>query len=363
MKRANEFDLMRIILTILVVIGHSNHIDISFGNGGINYLLPSTVNPIYNSILLPLNNVVSYIYVYHMPSFFLISGIVLYKTQKKALTSFPNLFYNKFIRLVIPYVLYGLLWMLPLKYFSNVYDKESINKAIAGFLSGSSDTGYLWFLLTLFWCFIFFYPVYKLFKDNNIIIFFLGLIISQTGIAITNLLDFKFLCINTSFEYFGYFCTGYVIAKYLTNNLKSEVYIFSLIFFCILSICTISPLVQNYPNLFILIEVATNFIVIYSFCILITRYTNFINTKIYKMLNKRSMDIYLLHDPMMYVILYFAFMYSWIFSYTSGVILYFGCRIFGVIIASILIATFRDKLKVIIPKIFNKVYQVLKTQE
>lgn len=66
--------------------------------------------------------------------------------------------------------------------------------------------------------------------------------------------------------------------------------------------------------------------------------------KIIDVLEKYSMNIYLLHDPMEYIILMFAFKYN-IFTSQSGIVLYVFARTIGVIILSILLTIVINLIK------------------
>jgi hypothetical protein len=62
--------------------------------------------------------------------------------------------------------------------------------------------------------------------------------------------------------------------------------------------------------------------------------TQFQRTRIFAILSKHSMDIYLFHDPLNYVILFFAFTYNWLLR-SWGCFLYVFLRTAGVVLVSL----------------------------
>ena len=85
-----------------------------------------------------------------VPLFFMLSGAVL---ALRPLGRFDAVVQSKIKRLIIPYFVYGWLFMLPVKYIGHFYSRESVLQAMQGLLSGQ-DAGHLWFLTALFWCLI-----------------------------------------------------------------------------------------------------------------------------------------------------------------------------------------------------------------
>lgn len=156
--RVTVYDWVRIIATILVVIGHSAYLSIHTTFGGIEYLLPANLHNAYNSPPLSMCRYLSrWVYGFHMPLFFMLSGAVF---ALKPMQSLDRIFKAKFRRLLVPYFVWGWLFMLPIKRLGNFYTNDTLRKALQGFLSGQ-DSGHLWFLTALFWCIILFCVIAK----------------------------------------------------------------------------------------------------------------------------------------------------------------------------------------------------------
>lgn len=155
-NQINEYNLMKVIATVLVVVGHSLYI--SFG--GVNYsfvlgeILKSRVGQIMEIIA-------GIIYIFHMPLFFAVSGAVYY-VQKNYYHNYNNLdeiILKKTKRLLIPYILSGILYVIPIKVISRYYAINYVHKAV--FYEMLNGIGHLWFLIALFWFFIIFYVLDK----------------------------------------------------------------------------------------------------------------------------------------------------------------------------------------------------------
>ena len=101
---------------------------------------------------VPGNALISIIYSFHMPLFFVLSGFVSVKIlQYSKMTEYINYIKSRATRLLIPYFVMGLLYM-PLKYFMNrfainPYDFSRSWKLILG----DNPNTTMWFLYTLFW--------------------------------------------------------------------------------------------------------------------------------------------------------------------------------------------------------------------
>ena len=100
-KRVSVYDWLRIIATIFVVIGHSTYLNIQTTYGGVNYTLPDDLNSVYNTPVLEwLRYLSGWVYGFHMPLFFMLSGATL---ALKPIAQFDVVVKNKVKRLLVPY--------------------------------------------------------------------------------------------------------------------------------------------------------------------------------------------------------------------------------------------------------------------
>ena len=138
---------LRVIAIILVVLAHS----IIIYNPTWGIYTTKTQSPF-------LKYLCTFIYIFHMPLYFSISGF-LYKNVELSKETFFNMCKKKTIRLLVPFILVGLFWLLPVKYsikypnyISNSLAYNIINNLILG-----KDNGHLWFLPALFLIFVLYY--------------------------------------------------------------------------------------------------------------------------------------------------------------------------------------------------------------
>lgn len=133
---------IRALAITLVVIGHSIILYSYTWN-----LLPTAVQ------CLPLDKLKDVIYLCHMQLFFLVSGYLFLNTMQKS--SMKNIVVNKARRLLIPYVIIGFLWMIPLKLIVGVpfYKDICLWQVVLRFMLGI-ENGHLWFVYALMWMFV-----------------------------------------------------------------------------------------------------------------------------------------------------------------------------------------------------------------
>lgn len=117
--------------------------------------------------------IIKYIYAFHMPLFFFISGYLLNMSKYD---SFKKFFKSKFKSLLIPYFIFSTTNYLFGAIVFNEFAGKSLNVALQPLLGmfvgirGTNWTlcnGTLWFVLALFMAEMVFYFTVKLFKDNN----------------------------------------------------------------------------------------------------------------------------------------------------------------------------------------------------
>lgn len=152
--RVADYEWMRLLATVLVVVGHSMYWVITTGNGGVYYGSDELawIAPVYQSWPFALvNRAVGWAYSFHMAAFFFLSGAVLALRP----TGKPGPFLlKKAKRLLVPYLVCGFVWMFPAKRITGFYTAEKLPAALKAFLLGVDDGGHLWFLTALFWCMV-----------------------------------------------------------------------------------------------------------------------------------------------------------------------------------------------------------------
>lgn len=144
-----EISTMRLVLIVLVVVFHAF---IIYGGGWIS--------PTGFKEISAYGHIAGWSYSFMLESFTFISGyIYLYSCWNKGIRSFKNLLVKKAKRLLIPMLLFGVL------YFFFFCDFESVAIFVYDLLSG---VGHLWYLAMLFWCFMETWVIQRLKIDGRL---------------------------------------------------------------------------------------------------------------------------------------------------------------------------------------------------
>ena len=272
-KRLYYITFLQVIGPIFVILGHSI-------NG-----LPA------NDILLKIKEI---IYVFHMPLFFFISGyLFLYKGGLSNI-SYKDFMKKKIWRLLFPYFVLNLIFILP-KFLLSGFLDDKVNFSISyifRILIRPRDNilGHTWFLVALFIMYAF-APLwnYCIKKNKKILwgsIITLGIIMYIFQID-TRVFAIKDLCNNTIF-----FIFGMLMAKVAVNKLNIGKIKF-LIFFLVVVTFTVLWEVTN--NQIIKLILCTCDLLI---LLLIPIVFNIQNEKINE-LGKYSYSVYIMHWPIM----------------------------------------------------------------
>lgn len=188
-KRMSWVDIAKGIGIMLVVLGHMN--------------VPGFVG--------------KYIYSFHMPLFFFLSGYV-YSSNKY--TNFSSLLKNKARFLLIPYVYFSLITVFI--YFLLDYNLVMLKNVLYGVLIGTGGSTALWFLVCLFITELLYYSIIKLCKYKIQYIVIVLVMSSIIGYLIS--IDRMILLwkINVSFTSLVLFGVGNVFNKIEVLNIKNH---------------------------------------------------------------------------------------------------------------------------------------------
>lgn len=126
----NAYDLLKILATILVVVGH------------VTRLYPQA------------DVLTKAIYLFHMPLFFALSGAVYQMgCDSGKYAQFGPFVVTKAKRLLVPFVLVGLFVLLPTLWVCGFAERGIFGTGVE-ILCGGAATRHLWFLQALFWTFL-----------------------------------------------------------------------------------------------------------------------------------------------------------------------------------------------------------------
>ena len=339
-----ELDYLKTIGILLVVIGHCT----SIYTGG--WVFTSPVNsPIYGLIA-------SYVYTFHVPMLVFVSGAIYYycRINKGKYSSLKGLIINKFKRLIVPFLFIGILYAIPIKYIIGMTEGNIINN-IKSFILGL-NTGHLWYLLMLFDIFIIFY-LYEKFILNKKYSIILNLILFSI-LYISSGFFTNIFQINRAIQYSIFFYLGYEFFRSkdkLTlklKNLKTKYILIIIPILVVISLVLILVSKMKLSNiilskLFSLINVVIAIVCI-TICYLIVYLINnrmkntIIKSNIDKLIDiigRYSFNIYLLHEPIIFIVLYFIAS-----KYINPTILIILCLTISIFV-SVLISIIYNKIK------------------
>ena len=139
-KRISEIDILYTFGAILAVFGHSHPNDWSVFDGTFLY------------------HTINFIYTFHMPLFFLITGILLANSKSVERKPFGLFIKEKAFKLLTPYIVLSLLFIFPKGYIEHgnfqFLNVEYLIKVI--FSPRHNVWGHFWFLPVLFVCYVIF---------------------------------------------------------------------------------------------------------------------------------------------------------------------------------------------------------------
>lgn len=155
MTKSKAYDVLKVILTLMVVFAHASRM---YDDG--------VYSPINSSSILHILTVV--IYAFHMPAFFLLSGCIFgYQLDNGKYTKHGVFLANKFRSLIIPYLFIGLLLVAPTMVFLGLTEQSFLQYIWHGILL-CKDNRHLWYILILFCIFVITIPLRKLLLSRRI---------------------------------------------------------------------------------------------------------------------------------------------------------------------------------------------------
>lgn len=252
-----------------------------------------------------------WIYSFHMPLFFFISGIIYY--MSKVYTS-KEFLLKKCKSLLMPYFMFSALsfiyWYFIERYIRGS-DKSAIHQFIEIFVSQGGDGNHefnvvLWFLPCLFVTEILFDFIRRKFKDRKLIVFFLA-ICSITGFIFSKYASIRLpFSIDTMFVIMPFYGLGFLIApvfKKINSLITDNKIIISII--CILSSMGVVFFYKgnNFNN-----NNYSNYILLYIVAVIgiisIITFSNIINkNKPLLYLGSNTLVLMCIHEPLKRIIL------------------------------------------------------------
>lgn len=278
---------------------------------------------------------------FHIYSFTLVSGYLFFymKCEQGRYNKFLPFVMNKFKRLLIPYIFVSLIWVIP---FALYFFQYNILDVIVKFVLGTAPNQ-LWFLLMLFGVFLIFYPLTFFFKNHNHFGAVLAIVFWVVGIIGQSLVPNVFQ-IFRAFMYIPLFLLGFKIRQYGSRCLR-KIPIMIWILSDILLFVAVQYLSKMDGIVFKLLKFGFGFALniigaLMAFVVLqtIAEHIRWKDSKIFDILNKNSMSVYLFHQQIVYV-----FIYS-----LNGILrpyIHAGVNFIGAMMISLVISAFLRKFK------------------
>ena len=319
-KRVVELDMMKFWGILFVVLGHVTNM--YFPNG----LVHMSEHP--KGLML----ISSFLYSFHMPLFVFISGAV-YSYQYEILGKrygLKRMISTKAKRLLIPYLFFGFVVMLPLMVGCG-FRESFVDYAYHGIFL-SKDSRHLWFVLMLFEVFVVFWVMRKMVEIIKLPKWTL-LVLSFVLMLVSSKIPYIFQ-LNMTAKYLFWFAIGYDFMMHKDNY---KVFVLGVLFpGMILMLYLIENQHLNVKApLFATVTAMAGIMLIYSISSNIAEGGN----SVVGLVVKSSFGIYLIHVPIIYLMFYGFHTFSispylfslivFLLSIGISIVLTFGIRKIG----------------------------------
>lgn len=272
----------------------NDSIDVAKGLGIILVVIGHVMSPVMsgNSILEWLYSV---IYTFHMPLFFFVSGYVAKKLVTKPVAK-TELLKQRLLRLMVPYCVWAVIY-LPMKIIMAEHVRFSDEYKWYSFFLGNNPDGQLWFLYVLFVISIF--MIFFVTSKNISALTILFMIGSILAPLIPFSIGFTSITLTFSLYQVGFFFLGTLTAvKFDYNKVTTNITAF-IISAVVLVSYSVVLWIRKEEVWFLQAIVALCAIYVCLFVSALIAKTKVKAPFIY--LGKKSMEIYLLHGPLLVI--------------------------------------------------------------
>lgn len=349
------YDWAKAMVILWVVCAHSVYLAVPTPLGGVAYSLPEGVNPVYFSPVFELWRILSvFPHQFSMALFFMLSGAVM---ALKPLADFSVMLRSKVKRLLVPFFLSGFCFMIPVKYISGFYKRDVLKDVYMDLLVGGGESGHLWFLGVLLWCFILFY-FFKWISDSICPGFYWGPLFLAGAVQILHDYLFgsmwplnpfwpfsvllPFLCLHFVF----WFTFGFYFEKKRQQCQQWKLQSIILLAAGV-HIAAVLVYYMGCPDGYF--KLITYSAAVYCMALLCSRTLDWVTqTAVWEVCMRNLLCVYLFHDPLEYAILRLFFGQGYLTSW-MGCVMYFVSRTILVVVVSIvlgeLVGVLRRKVK------------------
>lgn len=288
--RLELIDIVKIAMMLTVVFYHA----CMFFTG--NWFLKT--KPVYTATYIA--NFAEYLNMFHVQTFTMASGFLFY--YLKSIGKYNDFYVDikkRAKRLLLPYLIVMVTWVIPFYIFYNGFD---LKKIIYKYILGCAPSQ-LWFLPMLFWQFIFFYYLF-----NKRVATFKGMIImiaiSIVGGAVANkIFIVNFFQINTAIAYAMYFYLGAFLYEKGNQIKKTMTGLSILVSIGSFGIYKYFEGIENYSSIALIAKNICSIMSVVMIYLIISKLHKKYNfkSKCWKRLKNDSMGIYLFHQQIIYL--------------------------------------------------------------
>lgn len=287
-------DFARTVLILLVVLGHS----LLFWGGDWIFSDIAIQAPV-------LGHIADWIGTYHTQALTAISGFTYeFICEKRGGYMFHDLLAKKVKRLLVPYVLISIFWVIPL---TSLVVEVDTRYVIDKFVLGKSPAQ-LWFLLMLFDVFVLFHPLRLLVERSKwfylvfpLLYFGSGLVLGGAG---------NYFQIPRALQYVSFFALGHAVYRYRDTlstgrcNLRRP---WVLALLLVLHVAAFLLYLQHIPRTATLLNLFMNFGGCLAAVAILLHLGNKVGqkSKLLTILSRHSFAVYLLHQQIIYFTLYY----------------------------------------------------------
>lgn len=294
MNKLKDIESMRVIAMILVVFAHVTRMYTS------NAAIPQGVTDSFITALT------EWIYTFHMPAFVAISGAVYYfvKRERKAYNNTLIFIRNKAARLLIPYIFFAIVVVLPTLYYCNLIEGNFWNYNFNTFVLVKNPR-HLWYLIMLFNLLVLINFCEKYIFKYKMIVLLLTLLIHPFA----GYFPIKIFQFSNVISYSLYFMIGYCfqhkrknIIDYLSRMNKPL--IFTML---ILLMSVIYSIYYMFKISYVLVSLSCSILgilLLYIVSIMFSQRDKNTNNILFKLIDKNNFGLYLFHPMIIYVIFY-----------------------------------------------------------
>lgn len=210
-KRIEYIDIARGILIFLVIIGHV----VIYENSDYNIRLYTYIS--------------KFIYTFHMPAFFLISGMI-YKKERWQNTTFGKFLKRKIFTLIIPYVFFECIAII----YKAIVLKQAVVNGIYNMFTLKCNVGADWFLPAFFISNCLFFLFYKASRKWSV---YSILVIGCFCLPIILPATHYFHILSRGLLGYGFMLCGYILKKFYLSDKQIRWNLNLVIAFFVVAIC------------------------------------------------------------------------------------------------------------------------------